>query len=158
MQANQAVLSRGNFYSFSEAPKSLSVPWQTLGDVPLTATSLDDLFQNRIPAVRVRGFASGQECAQLTSIIENYGKFEGYSYEPTAATVQKIGTAQCEFKYKPKAEYFKKNEKVAFLHQKMRELAFSPLDRVMSVLRQVSTSSVSIAREENHGDYFAGVM
>ena len=43
------------------------VTWQHREEVPLTAESLRALFDNEIPAIRIKGFATTAECADFAA-------------------------------------------------------------------------------------------
>lgn len=46
--------------------------WHTAKTLPLSRLNLRDLFQNRIPDVRVRNFLSADECQSLVNIIKTH--------------------------------------------------------------------------------------
>ena len=78
----------------------MAATWVTLEEAPLTREALAALLDNRIPAIRMRGFADSAECAAFARA----GPIKYYSVTPP---VGYIGMAQYEYRWdRPKADYW----------------------------------------------------
>ena len=133
----------------------MAATWVTLEEAPLTRESLAALLLNRIPAIRIRGFASGAECASFARAARA-GPIKYYSVTPP---VSYIGMAQYEYRWdRPKADYFHDvttaNDNLA----RVTSASFDPIVRLIRHLGAVHDAPVGIGHETGLGPYYAGII
>lgn len=129
--------------------------WTAAGEYELTRENLQLLLDNRIPVIRIRGFATPQECASFTEAARA-GNIKYYS---VAKRIGYIGMAQYEYRWgRPKEDFF------AAVPEAQRDLdavlarsSFDPLQRLIDRLQAVWPHPVGLAREEL-GPYYAGIV
>src|ERR1700721_4851329 len=92
----------------SIADRVLGSPWQSRDEPELTRETLDALFENRIPCIRIRGFASAAECSAFVAAMDAVGLNKEYQVaSPSLCALPKyIGVPQFEYRKKTKAAYF----------------------------------------------------
>lgn len=130
--------------------------WATLDDSIFNNQTLEALFRNDIPAIRISQFATLEECQKLAQAAE----FVGFDfYENVEPPIGRIGITQFEFGNSRKLEYFAAVHQAASRRQQIVSLSFDPLERLAMLLRQHTSSKVGIAQEnDNLGKYFAGLI
>lgn len=129
--------------------------WTAEGEYELTAENLKLLLDNRIPVIRIRNFATPEECASFVAAARA-GNIKYYS---VATKIGYIGMAQYEYRWgKPKEDFF---AAVPAANRDLQELvsncSFDPLQRLIDRLQAVWPKPVGVAREEL-GDYYAGIV
>jgi len=133
----------------------MTATWVTLEEAPLTRESLAALLENRIPAIRIRGFADGAECAAFARAARA-GPIKYYSVTPP---VGYIGMAQYEYRWdRPKADYF---HAVAAANHNLGQVtiaSFDPIARLIAQLAAVHAAPVGIGQEPGLGAYYAGII
>ena len=85
--------------------------WRNCKAQPLTSLSLDDLFSNGIPAIRIPDYATPAECRAFAEglrrcklrVVKGATDHSAPSFE--AQKIAFIGLTQFEFKYKPIEDY-----------------------------------------------------
>lgn len=118
-----------------------------------------DLFAGEIPCIRIPRFASAEDCARIVKAVKENAEFKGYSFQPTAPNILKVGPAQCEFGNQEKGDYFALARESEPVLQKIKRAAFSPLEQVMGLVSIAAHAKTSIADEGGvYGKYFAGVL
>ena len=60
--------------------------WQTVADADLSRRNLESLFNNKLPTIRIRNFASTRECRALAQQVQLYATFQGYTFEKLLTT------------------------------------------------------------------------
>ncbi|ALF56359.1 hypothetical protein ACX27_12185 [Nostoc piscinale CENA21] len=122
----------------------------------MNSENLQALLRNEIPSIRISKFSSIEECHKLALAIEKVG-FDFYrNVEPP---IGRIGTTQFEYRNRDKSGYFDAVKKASQTYNKVTSLAFDPLKRLATILRQNVSSKIEIAYEnENYGYYFAGLI
>lgn len=132
----------------------MSSSWKELKEFDLSKENLIKLLNNEIPAIRIKGFASDEECAAFTEAmksanIKTYGK----------AAVGYIGMAQVEYRWdKTKEDYFADVKSAYTDQQFVFDNSFNPMQRLIDRLSECWGGSVGIAEEPGFGDYFAGII
>lgn len=129
--------------------------WMAEGEYELTTENLRLLLDNHIPAIRIRGFATPQECDSFTAAARS-GNIQYYS---VATKIGYIGMAQYEYRWgRPKEDFF---AAVPAANRDLREViarcSFDPLQRLIDQLQAVWPQHVGVAREEL-GEYYAGIV
>jgi len=128
--------------------------WIDRKEHPLTRESLVQLLDNRIPAIRIPGFASPEECRAFAEVAKR-GNMKFYSI---SKRVGYIGLAQYEYRWdRPKEDYFRDAAKAEEDVQWVIERSFDPRARLIDRLQAVYDAPVEVAREEG-GRYFAGII
>lgn len=130
--------------------------WSALEDSIFTAETLEALFKNDIPAIRIARFATVEECHKLAEAAE----FVGFDfYENVEPPIGRIGITQFEFGNSRKLGYFDAVHQADSRKQQIVSLSFDPVERLAMLLRQHTASQVGIAQEnEQLGQYFAGLI
>lgn len=161
---NKQIIFAQQHHGYLENPNqqprltNLATPWKLSQDQPLTQENLDLLWRNEIPAIRIANFATTEECRQMIKSIDQHATFETYGFTNTAASIYKIGPAQCEFPHAKKAEYFNKSEQAKHLLSLLEQQGINPVSRLISLLQQKTNQKVTIAQEPKLGQYHAGVI
>ena len=130
--------------------------WTNKEDQVLTAESLEALFRNYIPVIRISQFATKEECQKLVEAAESVGF---YFYEGLEPPLGRIGITQSGFGNSGKLEYFDSVRQVNYKIQKVFSLAFNPLERLVMLFRQHSSTRAEIAKENDDlGQYCPGLI
>ena len=133
----------------------MAATWVTLEEAPLTREALAVLLLNRIPAIRMRGFADNAECTAFARAARA-GPIKHYSVTPP---VGYIGMAQYEYRWdRPKADYFRD---VAVANRNLAQVtaaSFDPIARLIAQLSAVHDAPVGIGEEPGLGPYYAGII
>lgn len=129
--------------------------WAEEAPRPLDRDALVALFDNRIPAIRVPGFATPDECEAFCRAV-HAGALRYYAVEPP---VGYIGMAQYSYRWgRSRSDYFA-DVPAAFADQRaVFDASFDPLARVIASLAANWPAEVGIAHEAGLGDYFAGII
>ncbi len=129
--------------------------WSSNEAVELNRESLAALLADEIPAIRIRNFATPQECGAFTQAVERVG----LNYYSVARRIGYIGMAQYEYRWnRPKEEYFRdvpvaNQKKDRVLHE-----SFNAVQRLIDRLTEhYDAGRVGIAEEEL-GAYYAGII
>lgn len=129
--------------------------WTATGEHELTTDNLQLLLDNRIPVIRIRGFATPEECASFSGAARA-GNIKYYS---VATKIGYIGMAQYEYRWgRSKAEFF---AAVPAANRDLQDVisrcSFNPLQRLIDRLQAVWPHPVGVARDEL-GEYYAGII
>jgi hypothetical protein len=132
---------------------TIQAGWQQPA-LQLDATSLRALIAGEIPAIRMAGFASDEECRRFCAAIRQRAA------EATAAVTARmslIGANFSNYTGQTKEGYF---DLVEPSYRAVGAIAedggFDPLERMMERLRAIWPADVGVAMEPGHGRYFAG--
>jgi hypothetical protein len=129
--------------------------WERDGEHELTAENLAALLDNRIPAIRIRGFATPGECAVFAAAAKR-GNVKYYS---VARRIGYIGQAQYEYRWNPdKSLYFKAVEEANRDLDAVVAQSFDPVARLIARIAAVHPGQVAIAEEPGLGTYYAGII
>lgn len=128
--------------------------WDKKQDYPLTAESLRMLIEHDIPLIRLKDFATPQECEMLyaQSQLLNFN-----AYRDVTPKIEKVGITVFEYNSIGKANYFQEVERAAKLRDSIFATSFNPLERIMEKFRECG-AKVRIASEPNYGSYYAGLI
>jgi hypothetical protein len=133
--------------------------WKDLEEHPLTTETLRALFDNEIPAIRIKNFGTLNECADFVAAIQwgiDNGMMRYYSVKPR---VGYIGTAQVEYRWGHEREaYFVAVKQAWEDWNKIIARTWNPQDRLMQKLCEVSGQDARIAEEPGHGKLFSGII
>lgn len=133
---------------------SASGTWKKIAEAPLTRESLLAVLNNEIPAIRIRNFASDEECARFSAAVDAVG----YKFYSVARKIGYIGLAQYEYRWdRPKADYFKDAELAYQQQQALISRSFDAVQRFIDTLQQYADGTVRIASEAGLGRYYAGI-
>ncbi|MBD2438745.1 hypothetical protein [Nostoc sp. FACHB-110] len=131
-----------------------STLWENKQEYPLTVESLKQLIEHRIPFIRIKGFATHEECATLS---EQSNFFTFNAYQDVTPKIEKVGITVFEYNKIGKADYFQEVEKASKLRDSIFAASFNPLERIMDKFRDCG-AKVRIASEANYGNYYAGLI
>lgn len=129
--------------------------WDGLAARELDRNSWRQLARNEIPAVVIRGFATAEECSRLVERAQAIG-FE--AYEKVDPPIDRIGATVFEHEGPDVSTYFGKAEHFRGIQNAIFSQSFSPLERLMSRLREAVGVPVQIAADPKHGTYGAGLI
>lgn len=138
--------------------------WKTRNEAPLDADSLGALFDNQIPAIRIKNFATAGECAAFARATtevarENRGFTARDGTELAPPKVAYIGIFQQFYRHHGKAAYFADVEAAYAAQAEVVRRSFDPLARMVEMLGAVATGAVDIADEgAGFGRYYAGII
>ncbi|BAT53524.1 hypothetical protein NOS3756_24850 [Nostoc sp. NIES-3756] len=131
-----------------------STGWEKNQEYPLTAESLRKLIEHRIPLIRIKDFATPEECemlyAQSQSLVFN-------AYEDVTPKIEKVGITVFEYNSVSKANYFQEVERASKLRDSIFAASFNPLERIIEKFRECG-AKVRIASEAEYGSYYAGLI
>jgi len=129
--------------------------WNELNLTKLSIENIEDLFNNRVGAIRIKNFLTEEECLQIEKDIHTVGVD---FYENVFPPIGKIGITQFEHIGKSKIEYFDKTDliKVKTSKIKLHEIV---LNKVISLFNFDNYKSAGLAIEkEISRKYFAGLI
>lgn len=131
-----------------------SSTWSERREFPLTEKNLSALMRNEIPAIRIKNFATPEECRQMADAMRS-GRKKEYGVD---RPIGYIGIAQYEFRWgRTKKDYF---DAVAQAYADQRFVLDRSFDAMARFIRVVGSSwnaRVGIA-EEDARPYFAGII
>ena len=117
--------------------------------------SLESLLDNRIPAIRLHGFASAPECRAFCAATRA-GALRYYNVQPP---VGYIGMAQYEYRWdRPKADYFADVAAANAAQRAVFAASFDAVARVADALTAAWGAAAGVAHEPGLGPYFAGII
>ncbi len=133
--------------------------WISKNEYELTKDNLELLFNNSIPAIRVKNFADSNECDSFINSIRWAEENDIMKYYSVKPKVGYIGTAQVEFRwgYK-KSNYFEAVKEAWLDWEKVISNSWNPLDKFIQLLINVSGYDARIAQENGYGNLFAGII
>lgn len=137
-------------------PKSAfeSPGWTSKSAQLLTSENLNALFEGRIPAIILPSFISAGDCNEIVSNLKTLGMG---TYSHVSHPVGRLGLAQMEYHMKnDKAGYFDRVKSANETYKDAIGCAQDPVEKLISYLKHVCSSDVTIANEMNYGPYFAG--
>jgi hypothetical protein len=132
--------------------------WRTLEAVPLSPESLQALCNAEVPAVRVASLLADAECDALMRALPA-DAFTNYAKKAAFQTFERFGIAQAGYGSTKRDLYFE--DAGGARAQRDAVIARSgidPLARAMDRLRSDAAAEVSIAREADGREYFAGIV
>lgn len=132
-----------------------STTWDNKQEYPLTTESLKMLFEQRIPLIRLKEFATPEECEMLYAQTQSLN-FD--AYQDVTPKIERVGITVFEYNSISKADYFRGAEQATKLRDSITAASFNPLERIMAQFRQCTDANVRIASEPFYGSYYAGLI
>ncbi|MBD2498498.1 hypothetical protein [Nostoc sp. FACHB-280] len=129
--------------------------WESKQEHSLTKESLKMLWENRIPLIRIRNFATVEECDNLVAQAQ---LFNFDYYQDVYPKIERIGITVFEYNHISKAAYFQAVERTSQLRNSIMAASFNPLERLMEKIRNCTGATVRIASEPLYGSYYAGLI
>lgn len=136
-------------------PTARNSSWAELGACDLDRDSWQRLVRNEVPAVVIRGFAHADECARLVERSEAIGFA---AYRGVVPAIDRVGVTVFEHNGAPPSSYFAEAERARGVQSQVFAESFSPLERLMSRLREVTGTQVQVAVDPQRGTYYAGLI
>ena len=134
--------------------KTSNATWTSAEEHPLTTENLRLLLDNRIAAIRIKGFATPDECRRFAAAAKQ-GNVQYYN---VADRIGYIGLAQFQYRWnRSKAEFLADVPKARADVEQVFANSFDPLARVMQRLQAAWPHEVDFAREDGQ-PYFAGII
>lgn len=141
--------------------KSMGQPatWQDHDEHPLTEETLRAVFDNEIPVIRIKNFATPDECADFAAAIQWAIDNDIMRYYSVKPRVGYIGTAQVEYRWGHERDaYFVAVKQAWEDWRKVIARTWDPQERLMQTLRDISGHDARIAEEPGHGKLFSGII
>lgn len=134
--------------------------WLNHVEPPLTRENFDALCANRIPCIRVRGFASDAECDQFVAAMDRVGLHKTYDVPKLARPSRYVGMAQFEFRKSSKEDYFAHVDEAWREHEAvLSHCDWNAVERLMSRIGALyPENSVTLVEEPGFGRYYAGII
>lgn len=139
--------------------------WEAHGELELTAETLEALFENRIPAIRIRGFATPRECASVVEAIRDIGMQHVYRFksadgeELSDKQTGYIGLTHYNYRHLPKSEYLAEVPEAYAYRNRIFDRTFDAVGRMIERVRAVSENDVAVAEEpDGSGALYAGII
>ena len=129
--------------------------WETKAPQDLSAKSLEQLFNNEIPLIRIGDFATEAEC---TKLIEEANRNGFSSYQDVSPRIDRIGITVFEYDKVNKLGYFEAVNQATAVQDRITEASFHPRKRLMMLMRDFTDKVVRVASEEPYGNYYAGLI
>lgn len=128
--------------------------WQSDKEHELTCENLKLLLDNQIPAIRIKGFATPNECRAFSEAAKR-GNMQYYN---VADRIGYIGLAQYQYRWtKTKAEFLADAAKAQADVAAVFAESFNALERFIARLQGVWDAQVGLAEEDGQS-YFAGII
>lgn len=142
------------------APEIDFPPWKSLDEPPLTHKTFEALCAFEIPCIRIKGFATEEECDDLVTAMDTVGLHKTYKVPGLALPPKYVGLAQFEKRKERKEDYFAAVEQAWSEYDAvLSQMAWNPFERMWSTLRDLFPGkSVSLAQEPGFGRYYAGII
>ena len=133
--------------------------WISKSEYELTRDNLELLFNNLIPAIRVKKFANLKECNSFINAIRWAEENDIMKYYSVKPKVGYIGTAQVEFRWgHKKSNYFEAVKQAWSDWEKVVNKSWNPLDKFIQLLSNITGHDARIAQETEYGNLFAGII
>lgn len=138
--------------------------WRSKEEAQLGAETLRALFDNEIPAIRIKAFATPDECRRFAEAVAEAEQHPIVFASKTGEALSKpkigyIGIFQHYYRHKDKSAYF---AEVAAADAQLRAIfarSFDPIARMQTLLRRHTDRTIAIADEgEDYGRYYAGII
>jgi hypothetical protein len=140
----------------------IGAPWRNHHEPGLTRESLEALFNNEIPCIRIENFATPAECTAFVAAMDAVGLNKEYQVaSPSVRALPKyIGVPQFEYRKKSKAAYFAAVEDAYADQEKVyAHCGFDPVARLAKRVSEVMPGvPIGIAHEPDYGRYYAGII
>lgn len=129
--------------------------WVGAGANELSADSLERLFANEIPYIRIPDFATRDECEHLVAEAGQHG-FNAYrNVEPR---IDKLGITVFEYNAISKRRYFEDARTARQIQEAIFQRSFDPIARLRGLIEARTAYHARVARTEAGADYFAGLV
>jgi hypothetical protein len=140
----------------NEKPVASEISWEEATQLPATAATLEMLMEGEIAALCVPSFLDVEDCRALKQRAE---ELEFKDYLNVTPRIGRVGITVFEYESIGKRQYFEAvngaNRSIAAITAGICD----PLQRMIGWLSALSPNrKVGLAREENHGPYFAGLL
>ena len=138
--------------------------WKTNEAQPLSADTLAALFANEVPAIRIPGFATPEECARFAEATRRFtmrpvvGDMEVGQPAFAAQPINHLGMTQAEYKRRGPAAYFENAKRATAETGGVYALSFDPRERLVEQLRAHFDGTVEFAVEPDGRAYFVGII
>lgn len=145
----------------NSAPKISTAAWKTREEQPLTRDNLRALFDNEIPVIRIRNFATPQEVramVQAFETVEPTGYFQLPKAHPSHQHARYVGVAQFQYASRPKKDYFEEGAAALKTQKQIFDQSFDGIQRFLELVRSVWAQPVSVGEEPGFGRYYAGIF
>jgi hypothetical protein len=146
--------------SVPHAPIS-TAPWRTKEELPLTSENLRALFNNEIPLIRIRNFATPEEVKSMIEAFETVeptGYFQLPQAHPSHQHARYVGVAQFQYATRPKKDYFDEGAAARKTQKKIFEQSFDGIQRFLDLVRSAWKHPVRVGEEPGFGPYYAGIF
>jgi hypothetical protein len=129
--------------------------WSRRAEAELSRESLAALLADEIPAIRIRNFATPEECGVFAEAVRR----AGLRYYSVARRIGYIGLAQYEYRWnRPKEDYFRDVPAADEKKDTVLRQSFDAVQRLIDRLsKHYPSGRIGVAREK-FGQYYAGII
>jgi hypothetical protein len=130
----------------------------------LDADTLSALLANKLPAIRIEGFASEAECQAFTAATRRFamrpvvGDTEVGQPAFAAQRIDHLGMTQAEYKRRGRDAYLTAAKAATEEVGQVFSLSFDPVARLADHLRPCVAGPIGIAHEPDGRPYFCGII
>ncbi len=131
----------------------MKLKWESEHCDELSSSSFLGLIDNTIPAIRIPGFATVEECERVVVTMKK-SLWRDTNYGP--GSIKRWGLSYYEYRVQGKAAYFAQTRR----DQKVRDQIlkeFDPILRFQNMLQRIGIS-LEIAHDPKYGNYFVGCL
>ena len=127
--------------------------WDPKQACDLSSANLQALFDNRIPAIRIRDFATAHECRAFADSMRKrkLRYVQGNTDRPSASfdrqRIGYIGLTQFKYKLRPMGDYLQASEDSTARATAVFSESFNPVQRMIALLESTADATASIGTE-----------
>lgn len=128
--------------------------WRINEELELNKDNLIALLNNDIPAIRIKNFATSEECSSFSDAVER----AGLKYYSVKKKIGYIGMAQYEYRWgRPKDDYFSDVQEANKLQRVVFSESFDVIQRLIDIVTPHTEAGIGVAKEGER-EYYAGII
>ena len=134
--------------------------WKSDEEPPLTRDTFEALCAFEIPCIRIRAFATDEECDDLVAAMDRVGLHKTYKVPGLVEPPRYVGLTQFEKRQDTKDDYFAEVDQAWAEHEALlSHMSWNPFERMWSIMRDLYPgNSLELAEEPGYGRYYAGII
>lgn len=128
--------------------------WRINEEQGLNKDNLIALLKNDIPAIRIKNFATSEECSSFSGAVER----AGLKYYSVKKKIGYIGMAQYEYRWgRPKDDYFSDVQEANKRQRVVFSESFDVIQRLIDMVTPHTEAGIGVAHEGER-EYYAGII
>ncbi len=139
--------------------------WRERREFDLTAENLQLLFDNEIPAIRIKNFASPDECRSFVTALRDIGMQHVYHFKNADGealsdiTTGYIGLTHYNYRHKPNEDYLAEVPTANAYRDRVFSRSFDAVQRMIDHIQAANPAPVGVASEaDGSGELYAGII